>query len=428
MRNPRALALSLAALLALVAMPAVALALPGDPPIAPLGPANGSAVSAGEEGVQITFKCPAYHEQEPGFLGDSGSYRVRFSTGPALGPEGLLPTTTLGQGIPTTEADKTTCGVKFETPRPAGPTALYAGTVYWQVARPVKRTAAPAPPATETPAEKQAREDREFDEEDAAFDELEKEAETGVFKEPKGEWEGGPVWSFHTEPKVEGPRLETQRLISAGYLTPINFTSETELKGGTIELQRFAKGAWKPLSQQTATELGATFFVKLPAGRQALRAVAKSSTVSLPFKPRKVTVHKLGKHRLTSAEEDGRYKQKRGKKSKEAKEETPKLPLSFAVVDGGTRVVHLRATVEGSCAPTTRNGEEVPLKIKTALRSARIAPDGTVIADRRTKGQEPQQVTFVGQLLDGSLIGTVSTSFGNCIGSRKFEAVPIPKR
>ncbi len=156
-----------------------------------------------------------------------------------------------------------------------------------------------------------------------------------------------------------------------------------------------------------------------------LRPVAKSGAVSLPLEPRKIVVHKLGKHRLTSAAEDGRYREKQTKKAKKSGKKPP--PLSFAVVDGGTRLVHLRASIEGVCTATGRSGEEVPLTIKAALRSARIAPDGTVVAQEQTKGPEPQRVSFVGQLLDGSLIGTVSTSYQNCSGSRKFEAVPVRK-
>ncbi|HVW47778.1 MAG TPA: hypothetical protein VHA76_12035 [Solirubrobacterales bacterium] len=456
MRNPRVLALSLLALLALAAIPAAADAVSGDPPIEPLSPANGSAVTitageSGTSGIHLTFKCPVYHLEEPEtqaardesnkkaeeqgkqpntspldqHLADPATtYAVRFSTSPSLNAKGLLPVATLGKASDLETAPDGTCSTDFQTPKFAGPTALYQGTVYWQVARETNEGGDVNNP-NESLKEYEEKLKKQGEEEDKELDEEER---TGVAKEPQGEWEGGPVWSFHSEAKVEGASFERQRLIAAGYLTPITFTALSELEGATIELQRFAKGAWQSLSQQSYGEDGAKFFVKLPAGRQALRAVAKSDTVSLPLKPRKLMVRKIG-HRLTSAEEDGRYKQKRGKKkSPEAEEETPRLPLSFAVVDGGKKVVHLRATIEGACKGPTRNSNEVPLRMKTALRSARIAPDGTVIADRKTKGTEPQQVILTGQLLDGSLIGTVETSFGNCHGSRKFEAVPVRKK
>ena len=373
--------------------------------------------------MHVTFKCPAYH-LEGDRLGSDSDYRVRFSSSPSLGGDGLL-SSTLGNAPATLEPDKASCGADFEAPVRVRPIALFQGTVYWQVTREIKLTEC-SPCAPKTKKEEDEEEERIFQE----AEEEEKAEERGVVFEPKGQWEGGPVRSFSLQPSVEGATLTTQKRVFGGYLTAIEFSSATELIGGSIELQRFAKGTWRSISQEEVSRSGSTFFfVKLPAGRQSLRAVATSASVSLPLSPRKLTVHRLGKHRLTTADEDGRYAQKqRKKKSKYAAEETPKLPLTFAVVDGATRLVHLRASVETTCAPATRSGEEVPLTIKAALRSARIAPDGTVIADRKTKSPEPQQVTFVGQLLAGSLIGTLTTTYKNCSGSRKFEAVPSRKR
>jgi hypothetical protein len=420
-RRPRlvGLALALAVFLALVAIPAAAFALPGDPPIQPLGPADGASLFAGETGsVHVTFKCPSYHKQAEE-TGTDSDYKVRFSTSAARDGEGLI-SPSLGTAFAEVEPDKATCGANFEAPVPARPTALYQGTVYWQVIRQVIRPACPTC-GPETPKQKEEREDKE---EEEATKEEEAE-ENGTVFVAKSEFEGGEVRSFSLQPKVEGAALKLPRVIYAGYRTAIEFESLTDLTGGTVELQRFVKGAWRPLAEATVGET-TVFFVKLPAGRVVLRPVAKSASVTLPLEPRKLTVHKLGKHRLTSAEEDGRYGEKPTKKMKKAG--TKPLPLSFAVVDGGTRVVHLRATIEGVCAATTRSGEEVPLTIKAALRSARIAPDGTVVAQTETKGPEPQRVSLVGQLLDGSLFGKVTTSFANCGGSREIKAFPVSKR
>jgi len=419
MRNPRLLALLIAAAVALVAVPAAALALPSDPPIEPLSPANGTGLDAAETGsVHLTFKCPKYHK-DTDQLGEDLEYRVRFSTSSDVDAEGLI-STNLGseRALPDENTSNATCGVEFQVPPKARPTALYQGTVYWQVSRPVKRG------VPETPKQKEEREDKELEDEEKE----EEASDNGTVFVPSGEFEGGPVRSFSLQPKVEGAELSPPKRVYAGYLTPIEFSALTSLEGGTIELQRFVKGAWQPLRSVTVSEEPTNFFVKLPAGKVVLRPVAKSSTVTLPLEPRKITVHKL-KHRLTSAEDDGRYKQKQGKKkSKYSEAETPKLPLGFAVVDNGRRLVHLRATIEGTCKATSRSAQDVPLKMKTAILSARIAPDGTVIADRATKGPEPQQVTLVGQLLDRSLFGTITTTYKNCVGTRKFEAVPLHRK
>jgi hypothetical protein len=415
-RRPRIVALALAAFLALVAIPAAAFALPGDPPIQSLGPADGTSLAAGETGsVHVTFKCPSYHKQAEE-TGSDIDYKVRFSTSAARDGEGLI-SPSLGTAFAEVESDKATCGANFEAPAPARPTALYQGTVYWQVVRQVIRPACPTC-GPETPKQKEEREDKE---EEEATKEEEAE-ENGTVFVAKSEFEGGEVRSFSLQPKVEEAALKLPRVIYAGYRTAIEFESLTDLTGGTVELQRFVKGAWQPLAEATVGE-STVFFVKLPAGHVVLRPVAKSASVTLPLEPRKLTVHKLGPHRLTSAEEDGRYAEKPTKKMKQAGKKP--LPLSFAVVDGGTRVVHLRATIEGACAATTRSGQEVPLTIKAALRSARIAPDGTVVAQAETKGPEPQRVSLVGQILDGSLFGKVTTSFANCGGAREIKAFPV---
>src|SRR6201996_7799823 len=418
-RLPRLVGLALAVFLVLVPIPAAPPPPPGAPPIHPLGPADGTSLFAGETGsVHVTFKCPSYHKQADE-TGTDGDYKVRFSTSAARDGEGLI-SPSLGTAFSEVEPDKTTCGANFEAPVPARPTALYQGTVYWQVVRQVIRPACPTC-GPETPEQKEEREDKE---EEEATKEEEAEDNGTVFV-AKSEFEGGEVRSFSLQPKVEGTALKLPRVIYAGYRSAIEFESLTDLTGGTVELQRFVKGAWQPLAEATVGESTA-FFVKLPAGHVVLRPVAKSASVTLPLEPRKLTVHKLGPHRLTSAEEDGRYAEKPTAKMKKAGKKP--LPLSFTVVDGGTRVVHLRATIEGVCAATTRSGEEVPLTIKAALRSARIAPDGTVVAQTETKGPEPQRVSLVGQLLDGSLFGKVTTSFANCGGSREIKAFLVGKR
>jgi hypothetical protein len=418
-RNSRVLALGLAALIALVAIPAAAFALPGDPPIESLNPPDQTSLAAGETGsVHVSFKCPSYHKQADE-LGSDIDYKARFSTSSARDAEGLIGTN-LGIAFAALETDKSTCGADFEAPVPARPTALYQGTVYWQVVRQVIRPACPTcgPETPKQKEEREAKEEEEADKEEEAF-------EMGTVFVPRAQFEGGEVRSFSLQPKVEEAALKLPRVIYAGYRTAIEFESLTDLTGGTVELQRFVKGAWQPLAQATVAET-TVFFVKLPAGQVALRPVAKSASVALPLEPRKLTVHKLGRHRLTSAEEDGRYGELPTKKMKAAGEKP--LPLSFAVVDGGTRLVHLRASIEGICTATSRSGQDVPLPIKAALRSARIAPDGTVVAQTETKGPEPQRVSLVGQLLDGSLYGKLTSSFANCSGSREIKAFPVRQR
>ncbi|HVX34091.1 MAG TPA: hypothetical protein VHA80_13210 [Solirubrobacterales bacterium] len=428
----RGLVIALCTMLALAVAPAVAHALPGDPPVTPLGPANGATVPADEDGIHVTFLCLPYHSEEPTEdeeeeaeekeedeegdeeekedsklklvvggaakpksktedLAGSDSYIVRFSPSPTTGPDGLLTTTGFGadrgEGFADPEANKTTCGSDFELPAGPGPVAMYQGTVYWQVAREVFREGADT---------------------------------------DQTEWETGPVQSFKVVPKVEDPSLDTQEHIYAGYLTAVEFSAGSDLAGATVELQRFTQGVWTPLAQEPGHSFDPTiFFVKLPASQTALRAVVKTPTASLPLEPKKVTVRKVAQRRATSAKDDGRY-------HAVPEEPLPGAPpkptpsLHLEVVGGGTAVVHLRTSIEVGCPGPTEQSPESKVTVKTALGAARIAPDGTVVGRMLAKGPEPEYVTFVGQLFDRRLSGTLTTAFGPCTGTREIEAVKLP--
>lgn len=66
-----------------------AFALPGDPPIVPVSPADGATVPAGEAGVAVRFTCPAYRR----FVGDfpaGGGYFADLATSAELGLDGRL--------------------------------------------------------------------------------------------------------------------------------------------------------------------------------------------------------------------------------------------------------------------------------------------------------------------------------------------------
>ncbi|MGV1048186.1 MAG: hypothetical protein ACOYD4_06655 [Solirubrobacterales bacterium] len=236
------------------------------------------------------------------------------------------------------------------------------------------------------------------------------------------------MWSFALQPKVEEPSLETQEHIYAGYLTAVEFSSFSDLTGATVELQRYRKGTWVRLAQEPGHSFDPTvFFVRLPAFDTALRAVVKTSTLTLPLEPKKVTVRKVGRRRATSAVDDGHYKTAPHDESIPGLGQSA-VPLSLEVVGGGERVVHLHTKMEVGCAGPTSLSPATKLTVKTALRAARIAPDGTVVGRMLAKNStEPQYVTFVGQLFDRQLSGTLTTAFGRCSGSREIEAVPVKK-
>ena len=66
----------------LVALVAPARAMPGDPPVVPLAPADGAVVGADPAGIGVSFQCPDYRIAVYGNLvqrGDFNDYGVRFS-------------------------------------------------------------------------------------------------------------------------------------------------------------------------------------------------------------------------------------------------------------------------------------------------------------------------------------------------------------
>jgi hypothetical protein len=65
---------------------APALAMPGDPPVVPLGPEDGATVPANPDGIQVRFACPTYRISGDGGrftqFGDWDDYGAEFATKP----------------------------------------------------------------------------------------------------------------------------------------------------------------------------------------------------------------------------------------------------------------------------------------------------------------------------------------------------------
>lgn len=80
----------LLAVVLLLALPAGAYALPGDPPVALVAPDDGAAVGANPH---VTFACPAFRKFETGTFtafGDYTDYESLLATRPDVGTDGVL--------------------------------------------------------------------------------------------------------------------------------------------------------------------------------------------------------------------------------------------------------------------------------------------------------------------------------------------------
>jgi hypothetical protein len=120
----------IAAVALLLAFPGTALALPGDPPITQLAPADGAQVPAAA--VSVDFTCPEYRKFAGSvtLYGDYTDYEAIFATKPDLGNDGrLLAANVVDRTIPmksNTGADRCASGMDM---------GVKPGTFYWQAAR-----------------------------------------------------------------------------------------------------------------------------------------------------------------------------------------------------------------------------------------------------------------------------------------------------
>jgi hypothetical protein len=375
---------------------ATASALPGDPPIDPVGPGEGATVNAVEEGLKVTYTCPIYrtgeeaveeeveNEEEeievvessvPVFETSEG-YGVVFSTNPGIGKDGRLASTGFGEaGEAEAEAVKGTpwCSSELELPTSPNPAALYHGKVYWQ-----------------------------------AFRECE-ECALG--------FETGPVRSFVVVPYFEEAEINYENHVYGGYLTKVTFFASASLKGAKVGLQRWTGTEWITIAEEPGTEAAEnSFFVTLGAGHRLLRPILLGTGVVLPLEEKAKTVRKATK--------GPRLPVQAGKWAYALKKEREEFPLTFRVTDGGTMVRGLSAAMEGVCKGPTP-AQNVKIEPTTGVRAVKISPDGSVVAHFLTAGATPTTVTFTGSFFGGRFTGLITSSFlGNCSGFREFEAVP----
>ncbi len=397
-----------------------ATALPGDPPIAPVGPADGASVPAVEEGLKVTYTCPSYRsteeveeievpvppkEEEGGeeegeegeeeeaeeeetevieklvpVFGSTETYGARFSTSSALGADGRLTTTGFGEaGEGEAEVAKGTpwCNTELALPTSPNPAALYQGRVYWQ-----------------------------------AFRECEG-CKTG--------FETGPVQSFVVVPNDEEAEISFEDQVFGGYLTKVSFAGAAGLKGAKVALQQWIGSEWKTIGEEPGTELGENrFFVKLGAGHKLLRPVLIGVGVTLPLEEKAKTVRKARKGAATGI--------KTGEWVYALKSEREEFPLSFRVTNNGTMLRGLTAAMEATCTNPADKRLKTTIEASSSVKEARINPNGTVVAHFSTAGATPSTVTLTGNFFNGRFSGLLTSNFlTNCEGFREFEAVPAPK-
>jgi hypothetical protein len=352
---------TLVAVVVLVALAAPALAMPGDPPVVPLAPADGAVVGADPAGIGVSFQCPDYRIAVYGDLvqrGDFSDYGVRFSDSAALGADGRLASAPYGNDAAASLAPDKTCTAKLDTFDTARSPEIAGGRVFWQAYRYCNGC---------TP-----------------------------------QYETGAVRSFVVRPSVSG-KLRPPARVYADYPALFAVASDAKLSGATVVLQRRAGGRWRTLAtrpfQLERTQLVAT----LPAGRVPLRALAVTGAQRFELATRTIVVRRPGSRR-TSGHDDGRYTGR---------------DVRMTVARGGTRLQGFHASLNVFCVGPTAPDNRTEVAI-AELRTTRIAPDASVTGYLQTSAGA--SITLTGRVRGGRFSGEVAMAVSTCSGTRRLSA------
>lgn len=363
---------ALAASLFVLLAPAVASALPGDPPVEALAPADGASVRAGSGGITVAYTCPAYTSDVYGDPAnptvdrrDASDYQVTFSDRSDPSADGLL----AGHGFPSAtfgaqpEGDGTCTST---LPDDYVPLATKYGRVYWQASR----SCLACMPQHET----------------------------------------GPVRSFVVRLSVSATLTVPKRLY-AGYLGAFSLRSTASLADARVVLERRSGGHWSKVTDEPYHSDATKLFGKLPAGRHTVRAVIRTGSSSFTVATKTLTVRREAR-RSTSRGDDGTYRA-----AKPAKNST----LRFTVAGGGRLLKGFKASVTTFCVGPTPSDNRLYV-VFALLNTVRIAPDGTVVGVLRSSRGGREILT--GRLSHGHLTGaSIDVSLSTCNGERKFTAV-----
>ena len=352
---------TLLAVAVLVALAAPARAMPGDPPVVPLAPADHAVVGADPAGIGVSFQCPDYRIAVYGNLVQRGSfndYAVRFSDTAALGADGRLATAPYGNDAAASLAPDGTCTAKLDTFDTASSPEISGGRVFWQAYRYCNGC---------TP-----------------------------------QYETGAVRSFVVRPSVSGT-LRPPARVYAGYPSLFAVESDAKLSGAQVVLQRRAGGSWRTLAKRPFHLQSTRLVATLPAGRTRLRALAVTGAARLELATRTIVVRRPGARR-TSGRDDGRYTGR---------------DVRFTVARGGTSLRGFRASLNVFCVGPTIPDNRTEVAI-AELGATRVAPDGSVTGYLRTSGGA--SITLTGTLRHGRFNGEVAMTFSTCSGTRTVSA------
>lgn len=360
----------------LALMSGTASALPGDPPVESVSPADGAVLPINTNGIPVVYTCPVYKVSSAGegfsVFGGRQDYNVAFASSPALGGDGrLLQTNWITLAGPDAVQDNDLpqgqCRGFFATSK--NPQSV-PGTYYWQPYRICTGCA------------------------------------TG--------YEVGPVRSFRLTVQGSGLALTLRApaRVYAGYRAIATVSAQGATGGTPVVVEGLRQGVWRSVGQGTVLANVAEVPILVGSGVTRLRAAIAVGGERIEGSPRAVTVARavtwpsgrqwVGPWRGTS--------QVSGQDSKNA---------SFKVASGG-KILRQGQFIVTMLCPTPGLVSPFTIQIATAfVPSARIAPDGTFVF-AGTAGSQP--VLASGRLVGRTATAKVRLSIGNCSGTATVRA------
>lgn len=356
-------AVLLVVLVGLAAAPAHA--LPGDPPIEALEPADGATLPVADV-IPTRFTCPVYRQFDygDGFVqfGGADRYNLWISRTPDVDANGKLAGGRVGDdGKLEAEPDRCVAGLQ---PGYVASAQDLPGTYYWQVAR--SCVACP------------------------------------------GGYEVGPVRRLllRTTARLS---LRAPARVYGGFkfILPLRLTGVPDRTRVSVEYR--SGDRWRPAGSAIALGERGDASVVLATGPTRLRAIVTLGAETVTSQPRALTVRRARRW-TTSTSDDGRYVMRPGG------QRTKRL----RVTRGGRGLRGFEAEVPLLC-PSVLPG--APLTMQTgyaAVGPIRIAPDGSFLGVATAKDTSIR----VRGKLQGRRIsaGKVELSVKHCSGSLRFTA------
>ncbi|WP_445149929.1 hypothetical protein [Baekduia sp. Peel2402] len=365
----------LAAVLAALLLATSAEAIPTDPPVAPLTPADGATLATDQAGIPVTFACPVYNQAEPQtvegitftFLGGSADYFAEFATSSQLGTDGRLLDTArvdLVTPQPSNALPVGTCGGIMKSDQAVPGVEITPGVYYWQVVRTLSSCLGCTP-----------------------------------------RYEAGPVRSFTLRNDVT-LTVDQPSGVYSGYDHRFAVGAKGVPDGTDVVLERRRGSGWTAIGRGTARGERAAVIAPLPRGKQSVRVAFELGGQRSYGAPRSVTVRDgRTARRQTTRGDDGAWT---------GRAEGAPEASSFRVVKGGREIRDLKLPVLLGCPNPGPTGGTILLRSPGVIRLTRVlvAPDGR-FAKRQPDSKGVAEVT--GRLRNGRLSeGTAALVRGEC--------------